>query len=147
MIPSFHIVSGPGSKYRFQLDARRAPLQSPRSPRRFVSYFRKETLLDQLHSLFSNLQDHDFKIVAVEPHEKDGGAFIRFSYDATAVNAEQDIVRSLRDLAEQHGGVPSWYGVSRGDIWPVKGTPWREVRLIPIPSDICPHSVLVTFRI
>ena len=111
-----------------------------------MSYFRKETLLDQLRSLFSNVKDHGFKIVAVEPHEKDGGAFIRFSYDAAAENAEQDIVQRLKDLAAQHGGVPCWYGVSRGDIWPVKGTPWREVRLIFILAGAQFHSMLGTAR-
>lgn len=111
-----------------------------------MSYFRKETLLDELRSLFSNVKDHGFKIVAVEPHEKDGGAFIRFSYDAAAENAEQDIVQRLKDLAAQHGGVPSWYGVSRGDIWPVKGTPWREVRLMSILAGAHSHSMLGTAR-
>lgn len=115
------------------------------SIRRYVSYFRKETLIDQLHSLFTNSQDYGFNIIAVEPHEKDGGVFIRFSYDATA-NTEQDVLQRLKELAAKHGGIPSWNGLLGGDIWPVKGKPWREVRARGQWTSIRSHSVFETAR-
>ncbi|KZT74225.1 hypothetical protein DAEQUDRAFT_761656 [Daedalea quercina L-15889] len=94
--------------------------------RRYVSYFRKETLLDQLHSLLANVKDDGFKIVAIEPHEKDGGVFVRFSYVTSTEDAQKDILHRLREVTAQHGGVPSWLSVLRGDMWLVKGKPWRE---------------------
>ncbi|TFY60118.1 hypothetical protein EVJ58_g5342 [Rhodofomes roseus] len=94
--------------------------------RRYVSYFRREPLIDELHSLFANVTDYGFKVVAVEPHEKDGGVFVKFSYDATAEGVQKDLLEKLGELAAKHGGVPSWFGVSRGDVWLVKGRPWRE---------------------
>jgi hypothetical protein len=78
-----------------------------------------------------------FKALALEPHHKEGGVFVRFAYaldtpDAAATGA--DVRRALRAVegavraaAAREGGVPSWYGFGRGGVWVVQGHPWREV--------------------
>ncbi|KAI0928247.1 hypothetical protein AcW1_005551 [Taiwanofungus camphoratus] len=95
--------------------------------RHYIGYFREETLLTRLHSLLSNVKTSEFNVLSLEPHLKDGGVFIRFQYSAgESENALQAILKDVRVEVAQHGGVPSWSGLSRGDAWLVKGKPWRE---------------------
>lgn len=63
---------------------------------------------------------------------KDGGVFVEFEYtpasdpkDTVSVLAE--IQEALRKAANDHGGIPSWLGLRQGNIWLVKGRPWKEV--------------------
>ena len=94
-----------------------------------MSYFRRETLLDQLYSFFAKVPDYGLKVVTLEPHEKDGGVFVKYKYNAAdPESAQQSILESLRKYVHSHGGVPSWIGLPSGEVWLVKGTPWREVR-------------------
>ncbi|PCH38691.1 hypothetical protein WOLCODRAFT_131000 [Wolfiporia cocos MD-104 SS10] len=95
--------------------------------RQYIGYLRQEGLLDRLHSLLSEVKAHGFDVVLLEPHSKDGGVFVKFRYSAAdAESALPKIVNELREKTMQHGGMPSWYGLSRGDVWLVKGRPWRE---------------------
>jgi hypothetical protein len=71
---------------------------------------------------------HNFEIVSLEPHHKDGGVFARFKYSASdPVSALDAIQKSLREAVAKHGGIPSWIEFARGNVWLVRGTPWREV--------------------
>lgn len=80
--------------------------------------------------MFKDVNKYGFRIISLEPQEKDGGVFIKFKYDSDNANvALEEIVSDLRDTAEQRGGVPSWVGLTRGNIWLVKGSPWREVSI------------------
>lgn len=61
---------------------------------------------------------------------------MRFKYSAVdPVSALDAIQKSAREAALKHGGIPSWIELSKGNIWLVRGTPWREVRpiiLVPL---------------
>ncbi|KAH9946331.1 RNA12 protein-domain-containing protein [Epithele typhae] len=95
--------------------------------RNFVGYAREETLLEHLHDLLAGVHVHEFRPLALEPQMKDGGVFVKFSYDASgACNSLNDILEKLREHVNSHGGVPSWIGMPSGGIWLVEGQPWRE---------------------
>ncbi|TCD65369.1 mitochondrial escape protein 2 [Steccherinum ochraceum] len=97
--------------------------------RYLIGYLRQETLIDELHDVVSGVKVHNFKLKSLDPHKKDGGIFVNFQYEAndeSVPTAIQDITKALREHAEKCGGVPSWMGIPRGNIWPVKGHPWRE---------------------
>jgi hypothetical protein len=72
---------------------------------------------------------HGFELRSLEPHPKDGGVFVKFAYDPGASDADalRTILQELRNHVAKHGGVPSWIGLPTGNIWHVKGSPWREV--------------------
>ncbi len=104
--------------------------------RHYVGFFRKEDLLDKLHEILEGAHKHGFKLLSVEPREKDGGVFVTFKYSAPPSDkdsAMQEIVSDLRQVAKKHGGVPSWVGMKDGNIWPVLGNPWREVGDFGLP--------------
>ncbi|KAI0807276.1 exonuclease [Fomes fomentarius] len=95
--------------------------------RSYIGYAREDTLIGRLRSLLSKVNVHNFRIDALEPHIKDGGVFVRFKYNASEPeSALQTIVQNLRESVHSHGGVPSWCGLPSGEVWLVKGTPWRE---------------------
>ncbi|OSX64663.1 hypothetical protein POSPLADRAFT_1044153 [Postia placenta MAD-698-R-SB12] len=97
------------------------------SVRRYIGYFREEVLLDRLRSVLADVKVHGFKVLNLEPHPKDGGVFVRFRCNASSNDAAlSEVVHSLRQYTAEHGGVPSWAGLSGGNVWLVKGKPWRE---------------------
>ena len=114
------------------------------SLRRYIGYAREDTLLERLRSLLSKVNTHGFEIVSLQPHIKDGGVFVKFRYSATDTDAAQEtIVDNLRKHVHSHGGVPSWFGLPQGEVWLVKGTPWREVSILhQLTSFVIPHSLL-----
>ncbi|KAM5539125.1 hypothetical protein V8D89_007348 [Ganoderma adspersum] len=96
-------------------------------PRVYIGYAREPTLLDHLRDLLSKVNTHDFEVLSLEPHSKDGGVFVKFRYNpAGKEDAQQVILESLRKYVHSKGGVPSWLGLPSGEVWLVKGTPWRE---------------------
>ncbi|KAK7693180.1 hypothetical protein QCA50_002746 [Cerrena zonata] len=110
--------------------------------RYYLGYFREETLLERLHALLKDVNNHGFRIIELEPQLKDGGVFIKFGYDSgNADVALEEILSDVRNTVAQGGGVPSWAGMSLGDVWLVKGNPWRE-DLMRYPSPI----VKITFE-
>ena len=95
----------------------------------YIGYAREETLLERLHTLLSHVNTHGFQVQALEPHVKDGGVFVKFTYNvADSEGTLHEILVSLRENIHSQGGVPSWVGIPTGNVWLVKGTPWREVR-------------------
>lgn len=55
---------------------------------------------------------------------------MHFTYSAGESESALDTVhKDLRAEAAKHGGMPSWVmsGGGPGDVWLVKGSPWREV--------------------
>ncbi|EGO21697.1 hypothetical protein SERLADRAFT_362954 [Serpula lacrymans var. lacrymans S7.9] len=97
------------------------------SIRHYIGIFREETLLERLEALLSSVKTHDFQVLFLEPHAKDGGVFVHFNYNASdPENALVSIENDLKQEALKHGGIPSWTGLGRGNIWLVKGRPWRE---------------------
>ncbi|KAF7800270.1 hypothetical protein EIP86_011517 [Pleurotus ostreatoroseus] len=77
--------------------------------------------------MLESIKAHDFQIVSIEPQLKDGGVFIKFSYSAGDPESALDtIMTDLRRTVDEEGGVPSWTGVNTGNVWLVKGKPWRE---------------------
>lgn len=40
-----------------------------------------------------------------------------------------ELERLLNEEADNAGGLPSWNGIRRGNVWLVQGSPWREVRI------------------
>ena len=74
------------------------------------------------------VKTHNFEVLSIEPYHKDGGFFVKFKYSAkNQESALVSIENDLREYARRHGGFPSWAGLSGGNIWLVKGHPWREV--------------------
>lgn len=53
--------------------------------------------------------------------------FVKFRFNSEEEQAIEDIVEDLRIASEKKGGLPSWIGIRPGNIWAVKGKPWREV--------------------
>ena len=67
-------------------------------------------------------------MVSLETHQKDGGVFVQFTYDAgDPASTLKSLQNALREEAAKHGGMPSWIGMAKGDAWLVKGAPWKEV--------------------
>jgi hypothetical protein len=85
---------------------------------------------------------HNFNILSLESYQKDGGVFIHFAYSANSDDsALKTIIDELRKEAAKHGGLPSWLGLRGGDVWLVKGTPWREVRSVYTSDPLNPQLV------
>jgi hypothetical protein len=98
------------------------------SIRRYIGIFREESLLSGLEAHLSTVKTHNFEVLSLEPHYKDGGVFVKFKYNAKdQESALLAIEHDLRQHTQQHSGLPSWVGLSGGNIWLVKGRPWREV--------------------
>lgn len=104
--------------------------------RHYIGQLREESLLYKVRSLVSAVHSNGFKVLSLEPQVKDGGVFVKFQYkggsDHDAVL--DSILFDLREAAAKHGGVPSWSGLRKGDIWLVKGSPWREVGIITLTT-------------
>lgn len=103
-------------------------LNSTFSLRHYFVWMRQDNLLGEIQDLLSSVKTHNFQSLSLEPHIKDGGIFVRFSY--TTGNSQtplDDILKDLRSQVKKRGGVPSWNGVPRGEVWLVQGRPWREV--------------------
>ncbi|KAI0721515.1 exonuclease [Cerioporus squamosus] len=95
--------------------------------RSYIGYAREDTLLQRLRTLLSKVNTHGFELVSLEPHIKDGGVFVKFRYNASdSGNALETILENVRNHVHSHGGVPSWWGLPSGEVWLVKGSPWRE---------------------
>lgn len=81
--------------------------------------------------MLNSVKAHGFQLKSVEPHHKDGGVFVKFGYDPGASEEEtlNKILEDLRENVAKNGGMPSWTGLpqAQGDVWLVKGKPWREV--------------------
>jgi len=108
-------------------------LTSSRSLRHYVGIFREDTLLGRLKTHLSPVKTHNFEIISLEPHQKDGGVFVHFKYSAgDQEEALKSIEADLRIESYKHGGLPSWLGLSGGTVWLVKGRPWREVRILQV---------------
>lgn len=94
------------------------------SPRPYVGFFRRETLLTSLQSKLENVKAHDFQILDLEPHEKDGGVYVKFAY--TGADSLPAIEKAVRDQGAAAGGFPGWLGLNNGQAWLVQGSPWKE---------------------
>jgi hypothetical protein len=103
------------------------------SPRYYFGKLRQEYLIDTLSEHISKVHTHGFNPISIEPHEKDGGIFVLFEYTSPqSEDVLQAIQSDLRNHFQSRGGVPSSAGIRRGNIWVVRGQPWREV-----PSYFC----------
>jgi hypothetical protein len=98
------------------------------SPRYYFGKLRQEHLIDTLSEHISKVHTHGFNPISIEPHEKDGGIFVLFEYTPSqSEDVLQAIQLDLRNHFQSRGGVPSSAGIRRGNIWVVRGQPWREV--------------------
>ncbi|KAI0256515.1 RNA12 protein-domain-containing protein [Lactifluus subvellereus] len=96
-------------------------------PRYYFGKLRQEHLLDTLSEHISAVHTHGFKPISIEPHVKDGGIFVLFEYiPSQSEDVLQAIQSDLRNHFRSKGGVPSSAGIRRGNIWVVRGQPWRE---------------------
>ncbi|KAK0197457.1 RNA12 protein-domain-containing protein [Armillaria mellea] len=94
--------------------------------RRYIGFLREEGLVRSLRDRLSSVNAHGFRITSLEPHPKDGGVFVRFAYKADSEIALESIEQELKRKVQDHGGLPSWLGMSSGNVWMVKGIPWNE---------------------
>ncbi|KAF5324550.1 hypothetical protein D9611_004476 [Ephemerocybe angulata] len=97
--------------------------------RHYIGFFRREYLLSRLQSQLEKVKTHSFQVIDLQPHPKDGGVYVRFAYSPQVDEQDailKDIEKTVRDEANAHGGFPNWVGLTSGNAWLVKGTPWRE---------------------
>lgn len=94
-----------------------------------LGQLRQKELLSKLQDVLTPTKTHGFDILSLVPHQKDGGVFVKFKYFEAGdpQQALLDIEKDLRDGVRQRGGIPSWIQMSLGNVWLVKGKPWREV--------------------
>ncbi|KIY67682.1 exonuclease [Cylindrobasidium torrendii FP15055 ss-10] len=93
--------------------------------RRYVGFFLQDSLVQKVESTLSAYKSHGFKVESIEPHQKDGGVFVKFSYVASEQVDAQTIERELQQ-ALQRKSMPTWLGTPGGRPWLVKGGPWIE---------------------
>ena len=73
------------------------------------------------------VKEHGFKVLSLQPYQKDGGVFVKFTYNASdKESALRDIEDELRAEVDRHA-MPSWAGLDWGNVWLVRGHPWLEV--------------------
>jgi hypothetical protein len=66
---------------------------------------------------------------------KDGGAFVKFKYTEPPTSGEANALEpavleaELKEQLRKAGGISTWVGQVGGDLWLVRGKPWREVDL------------------
>lgn len=101
---------------------------------------REDHLTEAIRSMLSTSDVPNFSLVSLEPQLKEGGLFVRYSYqgfdsEGTAASVIEEQLRT--SLADQ-GGIPSWANLDRSDVWAVKGNPWREVRMC-VNCRLSPH--------
>ncbi|PPQ78179.1 hypothetical protein CVT25_015512 [Psilocybe cyanescens] len=98
--------------------------------RHYIGILRQDTLLNTLESRLHNLSSvHDFKPLEIQPHRKDGGVFVRFSYSTSDLEEGKEwpaLQAALSEEVEKQGGLPTWAGVRTGTLWVVRGSPWKE---------------------
>ncbi|KAG1819493.1 RNA12 protein-domain-containing protein [Suillus subaureus] len=95
--------------------------------RHYIGILREENLLERLHERLETVKTHDFHIRELQPYQKDGGIFVRFTYTARDnQNALETLQTDLQLEATKHGGLPSWSGLNYCNIWLVKGEPFLE---------------------
>ncbi|KAJ3477560.1 hypothetical protein NLI96_g10383 [Meripilus lineatus] len=96
--------------------------------RYYIGQLRQEALLSKVKSLVASVHTNELEVLSVEPQIKDGGVFVRFRYTGGADDHAvlESILSDIKKAAAKQGGVPSWSGFKKGDIWLVKGKPWRE---------------------
>jgi hypothetical protein len=99
------------------------------SIRYYIGAIREDTLLSRLSELLNTVKTHEFRVLSLEPHPKDGGVFVKFNYTNTdgSDSSFNAILRDIKNVSVKHGGIPSWIGWPRGDAWVIKGKPWKEV--------------------
>lgn len=86
----------------------------------------------------------NFSLISLEPQLKEGGLFVRYRYqdfdnEGTAVGV---IEEQLRTRLADEGGIPSWANLDRSEVWAVKGSPWREVRMFQSRTKCCPDHIV-----
>ncbi|THH15607.1 hypothetical protein EW146_g4901 [Bondarzewia mesenterica] len=95
--------------------------------RYYYGLFRQEALLDKIKQILSSVHTHGFTLLSIQPYVKDGGIFVRFEYSGPEdQQVLSRIEHDIRDCVHKNGGIPSSAGLRRGDVWLVKGSPWRE---------------------
>ncbi|TFK42802.1 RNA12 protein-domain-containing protein [Crucibulum laeve] len=98
--------------------------------RHYIGMIRSETLLTTLQSRLQSVTTRDFRVLELDPQQKDGGVFVKFSYTPDAEEQDEEVLAeiesALREEGSKKGGLPSWSGLRGGNVWLVKGTPWRE---------------------
>jgi hypothetical protein len=95
------------------------------SLRSLIGLFRQDHLVTLLETRLKTYAPEDLKILNVEPYPKDGGIFVEI--EVSYGTDMEKLVEQLRANVHKQGGVPGWSGASRGSIWRVRGTPWKEV--------------------
>lgn len=106
------------------------------SLRHYIGILRQETLLDVLQTRLEQLSPiYDFKPLELQPRRKDGGVFVRFSYSPPPDGDNWSALQTaLGEEIRKHGPLPTWLGVGSGELWVVRGSPWKEVSFLPFEA-------------
>ncbi|KAI0030739.1 RNA12 protein-domain-containing protein, partial [Vararia minispora EC-137] len=104
-------------------------------PARFASWdlryllgqFGQEQVLSHTRKVLSDFHAHDFQLVSLDPHMKDGAVFVRFKY--APGSPEEDVLSEIESAVrahfDKHNGVPA-SPFCTGSAWVARGKPWRE---------------------
>ncbi|KDR81387.1 hypothetical protein GALMADRAFT_58608 [Galerina marginata CBS 339.88] len=99
--------------------------------RHYLGILRQDDLLTTLQGRLEELSSvYDFKPLELQPQRKDGGLFVRFSYNPPS-DVEPDkhwsvLQSALSEEVAKKGALPTWLGLGSGNIWVVRGSPWKE---------------------
>lgn len=74
--------------------------------RHYIGLFREEHLLNSLSTILDDVKTYNFEVQSLEPHHKDGGVFVKFTYTPEGhEDAALDTI--LRELKESSTSL--WY--------------------------------------
>ncbi|KAF5358522.1 hypothetical protein D9756_001759 [Leucocoprinus leucothites] len=94
--------------------------------RHYLGLLRAPALISDLRDRLDGLTTHNFHVLSLEPTTKDGGVFVKFSYTPSHDESPDSLEQAIRDQLNTNGALPSWVGLTHGNAWLVRGTPWRE---------------------
>ncbi|PFH47169.1 hypothetical protein AMATHDRAFT_77324 [Amanita thiersii Skay4041] len=122
----------------------------------YIGLLRERTLVDTLKLQLNSVNVHNFRILSLQPHNKDGGVFVYFEYMKDESGQElSDIVSQATSAISNSDNSSTWLGRGEGCVWLVKGTPWREdmdrfaspvLKVMFDGTDMNEESLYQTFR-
>lgn len=102
--------------------------------RHFFARHRKDQIMASLQATMDQIHTSGFRVEKIEPRMKDGGAFVKFKYteltqaEGSDVPLEEtpSLEAEIKKRVHEIGGIETWMGNKGGDVWLVRGKPWKE---------------------
>ncbi|KAG8833407.1 mitochondrial escape protein 2 [Serendipita sp. 399] len=101
--------------------------------RHYIAASQQLRVISSLEETLNQITLPGFRVEKLESRIKDGGAFVKFKYmQVTKKNGDEQPLDtpSLEDELKRQihalGGIRTWIGNHAGDVWLVRGKPWKE---------------------